>query len=248
MFPEQIKVTAQITHLFTVAQRSECRIRPHFFLTGPTGSGKSYLVNQVAEEMGIPFFEINAAQLTAEGLSGNSLSKAMRPLRQHWNQPNIIFVDEFDKLFQRNGESAEGFRSDVQDEFLRVLESKYASIFTDYGKYEPVRCDNTVFVFAGAFSDQKIRTLDDLRDAGIRNEFVGRVPLVFWTEAVHLDSMLAALPSLKLLDDYLKITPAITKPRAIKDISQILRAEAKNSTIGVRLMNSTVHRYFMKDL
>ena len=79
MFPEQIKVTAQITHLFTVAQRSECRIRPHFFLTGPTGSGKSYLVNQVAEEMGIPFFEINAAQLTAEGLSGNSLSKAMRP-------------------------------------------------------------------------------------------------------------------------------------------------------------------------
>ena len=49
MFPEQIKVTAQITHLFTVAQRSECRIRPHFFLTGPTGSGKSYLVNQVAE-------------------------------------------------------------------------------------------------------------------------------------------------------------------------------------------------------
>lgn len=248
MFPEQIKVTAQITHLFTVAQRSESRIRPHFFLTGPTGSGKSYLVNQVAEEMGIPFFEINAAQLTAEGLSGNSLSKAMRPLRQHWNQPNIIFVDEFDKLFQRNGESAEGFRSDVQDEFLRVLESKYASIFTDYGKYEPVRCDNTVFVFAGAFSDQKIRTLDDLRDAGIRNEFVGRVPLVFWTEAVHLDSMLAALPSLKLLDDYLKITPAITKPKAIKEISQILRAEAKNSTIGVRLMNSTVHRYFMKDL
>ena len=156
-------------------------------------------------------------------------------------------MDEFDKLFQRNGESAEGFRSDVQDEFLRVLESKYASIFTDYGKYEPVRCDNTVFVFAGAFSDQKIRTLDDLRDAGIRNEFVGRVPLVFWTEAVHLDSMLAALPSLKLLDDYLKITPAITKPKAIKDISQILRAEAKNSTIGVRLMNSTVHRYFMKD-
>ena len=248
MFPEQQRVTQQIDHLMEVMVKSECEIRPHFFLTGPTGSGKSFLVNQVAKQKDIAFFEINAAQLTAEGLSGNSLSKAMRPLRQHWNQPNIIFVDEFDKLFQRNGESAEGFRSDVQDEFLRVLESKYASIFTDYGKYEPVRCDNTVFVFAGAFSDQKIRTLDDLRDAGIRNEFVGRVPLVFWTEAVHLDSMLAALPNLKLLDDYLKITPAITKPKAIKEISQILRAEAKHSTIGVRLMNSTVHRYFMKDL
>ena len=172
----------------------------------------------------------------------------MRPLRQHWNQPNIIFVDEFDKLFQRNGENAESFRSDVQDEFLRVLESKYASIFTEYGKYEPVSVDNTVFVFAGAFSDQKIRSLDDLRDAGIRNEFVGRVPLVFWAEPVHLDSMLAALPHLKLLDDYLKINPGVIRARAIKEISQLLRAEAKTSTIGVRLMNSTVHQYFMKDL
>ena len=248
MFPEQHKVTAQIGHLFTVAQKSECQIRPHFFLTGPTGSGKSYLVNQVAEEMQIPFFEINAAQLTAEGLSGNSLSKAMRPLRQHWNQPNIIFVDEFDKLFQRNGENAESFRSDVQDEFLRVLESRYASIFTEYGKYEPVRVDNTIFVFAGAFSDQKIHTLDDLKDAGIRNEFVGRVPLVFWTEKVHLDSMLAALPHLRLLDSYLKITPNVVRAKAIREISIILRGEAQTSTIGVRLMNSVVHRYFMKDL
>ena len=82
MFPEQHRITKQITHLFITAQKSECQIRPHFFLTGPTGSGKSFLVNQVAEELNFPFFEINAAQLTAEGLSGNSLSKAMRPLRQ----------------------------------------------------------------------------------------------------------------------------------------------------------------------
>ena len=248
MFPEQNKVSAQITHLLMTAQKSECAIRPHFFLTGPTGSGKSFLVNQIAQELGIEFFEINAAQLTAEGLSGNSLSKAMRPLRQHWNQPNVIFVDEFDKLFQRNGESAEHFRSDVQDEFLRVLESSHASIFTDYGKYEQVRVDKSVFIFAGAFSDQKIRTLEDLRDAGIRNEFIGRVPLVFWTDPVHLDSMLAALPRFQLLKDYLKINPHITQAKAVKDISQMLRAKAKTSTIGVRLMNSTVHQYFMKDI
>lgn len=248
MFPEQHKITRQIHHLISTAIKSECKIRPHFFLTGPTGSGKSYLVNQVAEELAVPFFEINAAQLTSEGLSGNSLSKAMRPLRQHWNQPNLIFVDEFDKLFQRNGEQAEHFRSDVQDEFLRVLESKYASIFTDYGKYEPVVVQNSVFVFAGAFSDQKIRTLDDLKDAGIRNEFVGRVPLVFSTDPVHLDSMLAALPSLALLQEYLRIDTSVPFKQAIKDISKMLREESKHSTIGVRLMNSVVHRYFMRNL
>lgn len=248
MFPEQERVTKQITHLFDIARRSKCAIRPHFFLTGPTGSGKSYMVNNVAEEMGFPFFEINAAQLTSEGLSGNSLSKAMRPLRQYWNTPNIIFVDEFDKLFQRNGEAAEHFRSDVQDEFLRVLESKYASIFTDYGKYEPVRVDNTVFVFAGAFSDQEIQTLEDLKDAGIRNEFVGRVPLVFYTGPIHIDSMVAALPKLNLFIEYLRINPQVVKKHAEREIIQMLRNEAKNSTIGVRLMNSVVHRYFLKNV
>lgn len=248
MFPEQAKVIKQVSHIINTAIRSECAIRPHFFFTGPTGSGKSFIINQIAEEMEVPFFEVNAAQLTSEGMSGNSLSKAMRPLRQHWNKPNVIFIDEFDKLFQRNGEHAEHFRSDVQDEFLRVLESNYASIFTDYGKYEQVKVDNSLFIFAGAFSDQKIRTLQDLRDAGIRNEFVGRVPLVFFTEEVHLDSMLAALPKLKLLHDYISITPSTNFNKAVKEISTIIRNEAKSSTIGVRLMNSAVHRYFMKNI
>ena len=248
MFPEQQRITQQINHLMDVMVKSECEIRPHFFLTGPTGSGKSFLVNQVAKEKDIAFFEINAAQLTAEGMSGNSLSKAMRPLRQHWNQPNVIFVDEFDKLFRRNGEEAEHFRMNVQDEFLRVLESPYASIFTDYGKYEQIRVSNTMFIFAGAFSDQKIHTLDDLRDAGIRNEFVGRVPLVFYTEEVTLASMMEAIPSLKLLDDYLGIFPQIKKTRAICDLTDMLRQEARNSRIGIRLMNSLVHQYFMKGI
>jgi ATP-dependent protease Clp ATPase subunit len=248
MFPEQEKIKSQITHLMMTAQQSECAIRPHFFLTGPTGTGKSFLVNQIAEELNMDFFEINAAQITAEGMSGNSLTKAMRPLRQHWNKPNIIFVDEFDKLFQRNGEGTQSFRSDVQDEFLHVLESTHVSIFTDYGKYEQVRVDKCVFIFAGAFSDHKIRSLEDLKNAGIRNEFVGRVPLVFWTDEVQLDSLLEAVPHLQLLKDYLAITPDVKPRKAQRAISAMVREEYKTSSIGVRLLNSLVHQYFMKDI
>lgn len=47
MFPEQQRVTQQINHLMEVMVKSECEIRPHFFLTGPTGSGKSFLVNSL---------------------------------------------------------------------------------------------------------------------------------------------------------------------------------------------------------
>lgn len=248
MFPEQIKITNQINHLMNVFVMSECAIRPHFFLSGPSGSGKSYLVSQVAEELALPVIEINAAQITGEGVSGNSLSKALRPLRGHWNEPSIIFVDEFDKLLQRNGEDTEGFRSVVQDEFLRILESKDTSVFTEFGKYEPVKVDKTLIIFAGAFSNQKIENIDDLKAAGLRNEFVGRVPLVFSTEEVSVTSMERAIPRLKLLDDYLKIFPNVSKQKAVRDITMMLRKETKTSRIGIRLLNSLIHSYFMRDI
>lgn len=248
MFPSQDVVSRQIRHLLQVHMESEAKIRPHFFLTGPSGSGKSYLTKTICDQKEVPFFEINAAQLTAEGLSGNSLSKALRPLREHWHQPNVIFVDEFDKLFQRNGESTESFRNQVQDEFLHVLEAKNASIFTDYGKYEPVKVDNTLFIFAGAFSGQKIDTLVALKEAGMRTEFVGRVPLVFSTSAITIDELRKALPKMVLFQRYLQMYPAVQEKAAIKEICSMMEAQIKKTDLGVRLLNSCVHQYFMKDI
>lgn len=246
-FPSQHEVSAKIRHLMAVHIESECNIRPHFILTGPSGSGKSYLTNAIAKSMDMPFFEINAAQVTQEGLSGNSLTKAMRPLRDHWNQPNIIFVDEFDKLLQRNGETTESFRSGVQDEFLQILESKYASVFTDYGKYEPVLCENSLFIFAGAFSGQEITDTAQLKELGLRTEFVGRVPLVISTQPVTLNELRNALPRVKLFNDYLKLYPSTNKGSACKQIMRIVENQQKNN-LGIRILNSAIHQFFMKDL
>ena len=245
MFPEQEEITRILRHLLHVFVTSECEIRPHFFLTGPSGSGKSYLVSQIAEEMGVPVLEINAAQLTSEGISGNSLSKALTPMFNYPSQPMVIFVDEFDKIVQSNGHETENYKAAVQDEFLRVLESNHASVFGKYGHYERVNMAKTLFIFAGAFSNQKIETIEDLRDTGLRTEFVGRVPLVFHTDSVSLDSMLAVLPRVKLLRDYLKIFPDKTLKQAQRAISNMLREKAKTSIIGLRLINATIHEYFM---
>ena len=248
MFPSQNRIKNVITHLVNVHAKSEANIRPHFFLTGPSGSGKSFLTKQVCEGLNLPYFEINAAQLTAEGLSGNSLSKALRPLREHWNKPNVIFIDEFDKLFQRNGESTQSFRSEVQDEFLHMLESKNASVFTDYGKYEPVMVENSLFIFAGAFSGQKIDKVDDLREAGLRVEFVGRVPLVFSTDEVPLRELKAALPKVELFLNYMEINREEKKADAIKAIHKMIDEQAKHADLGIRLLHSTIHQYFMRNV
>ncbi|QYW02228.1 ClpP-like protease [Stenotrophomonas phage Philippe] len=247
MFPSQETITKQIAHFVDVHVRSEARIRPHFFLTGPTGTGKSYLTKKICEASEVPFFEINAAQLTAEGLSGNSLSKALRPLRHNWDRPNVIFVDEFDKLFQRNGESTEGFRNQVQDEFLHVLEAQYASVFADYGKYEPIKADNSLFIFAGAFNGQKIRTMDDMAGTGMRPEFVGRVPLVLFTEKVSMDELRRALPKTDLFRNYMRLFPETVESKAVRAICNMIESQSKQTNIGIRQMASCTHQYFMKD-
>lgn len=248
LFPSQEKINSQITHLMNVFVESGGNIRPHFHLTGPSGSGKSFLIGQVAEALKVPFLEVNAAGLTAEGLSGNSLSKALRKLREHWNGPNVIFVDEFDKLFQRNGETTEGFRSMVQDEFLTALESKYTSIFTDYGKYEPIRIDNSLFIFAGAYSNQSITSISELKDAGMRTEFVGRVPLVFSTKEVPITEIKKHITDVVLFQYYMQMFPQTNKANAIKQIASMLEKQQRELPIGIRLLNSTIHQYFMKEL
>lgn len=248
IFPSQQKIYKQISHLVGVFDESMAAIRPHFHLTGDSGSGKSHLLKMVAEEHKIPVIEVNAAGLTSEGLSGNSLSKALRKLLEHWNQPNIVFVDEFDKLFQRNGSKTEDFRSAVQDEFLTSLESKYTSVFTDYGKYEPVVIQNSLFVFGGAYSNQKITTMQELKDAGMRTEFVGRVPLVFSTSPVELAELEAAIPTIALFKEYRKIFNRAKVSTDIAGILRILKEQNEEMNIGIRLLNSAIHQYFMRDV
>lgn len=248
MFQSQERISTQIKHLMGVFLKSEAEIRPHFMLTGPSGSGKSFLTKMIAEDMRINYFEINAAQLTSEGVSGNSLSKALRPLRQHWDKPNVIFVDEFDKLFQRGGESSEGWRSAVQDEFLHVLEADNASVFTDYGKYEPVPVKNTLFVFAGAFSNQKITNAKELLEVGMRREFVGRVPLVFCTQAITLAELQKVLPKVVLFQKYMTMFPQVKRTYAVRDILVLLEKQIQETDLGARLLHSCIHQYFMKDI
>uniref|UniRef100_A0AAU6VZU3 ATP-dependent CLP protease n=1 Tax=Pseudomonas phage Arace01 TaxID=3138526 RepID=A0AAU6VZU3_9VIRU len=248
IFPSQEKIYAQLRHVIGVFKESEAAIRPHFNLTGESGTGKSFLIKMVADEYKMPVIEVNAAGLTAEGLSGNSLSKALTKLREHWNEPNIIFVDEFDKLFQRNGEGAEGFRVNVQDEFLTALEGKYVSVFAEYGKYPQVVVENSLFIFAGAWSNQKILTLSELKDAGMRTEFVGRVPLIFHTNQVSLEELQAAIPSIDLFIKYRKMFPGTKQNRDVAGIIKILKEQSEEMNIGIRLLNSAIHQYYMRDV
>lgn len=245
----QKKVTGDINRIFEIFVASECNIKPHFILTGPSGSGKTLTIGTLSKSNDCNFLEINAAQLTKEGTSGNSLSKALSPLVNLQSKPTVVFVDEFDKLFvsgNSNSELAHESTNGVQNEFLKVLESGQASVFGDYGKYVNVSTQKILFVFAGAFNGEEDIDLDRLREIGIKTEFLGRVGITYSTSKLTLDDMYSIIEGSQLLDTYCTLFADTNRDEVIEIIKNAVKELHDNNTIGARVINTLIHQYFIK--
>lgn len=243
----QRKIKDSLNTVFDVFVQSDTQIRPHFFLTGETGSGKSHIIKTLAKIKGLNFLKINGAALTKEGTSGNSVAKALSPLQNLANKPVIVFVDEFDKLFvsgNSNSDLAHDTTNGVQNEFLTLLEDTKASVFGDYGKYVRVNVDKCLFCFAGAFNGAAI-TQEELLSMGVKTEFLGRVSLLYHTEKLSLDDLYEILDKSSLLDSYLKLFSK-NKKDVIKHLKPILKKSYDENLIGARIINSIIHRYFIE--
>lgn len=237
-----------VRRIMDIFTSSQGEIRPHFILTGPSGSGKSHLIATLAADYDLTLLEINAAQLTKEGTAGNSLSKALSPLMNMQNRLAICFVDEFDKLFisgNSNSELAHEVTHGVQNEFLKVLEANTASVYGDFGKYQNVPVDHVLFVFAGAFNGEENIDLDRLRDFGIKTEFLGRVGLAYNLEKLTLQELQQILDGSQLLHKYLQLFTNVDRDTVINVIMRVIRDNYEKNTLGARLMNTLIHQYFI---
>lgn len=123
----QDKLIKEVNRIFQVFVNSNCKIRPHFILTGESGSGKSFTIKQLCDMNELNFLEVNAAQITKEGISGNSLSKILSPLVNYSHTPIVVFVDEFDKLFI-NGNT----NSQLAHFHTRMKEGKYYCCYAPF--------------------------------------------------------------------------------------------------------------------
>jgi ATP-dependent protease Clp ATPase subunit len=245
----QESLVNEVSKIFDIFINSDCEIRPHFIITGESGSGKSFVIQQLTKEKKLGFLEINAAQLTKEGVSGNSLSKALSPMLQKSSTPTIVFVDEFDKLFisgNSNESAAHESTTGVQNEFLKVLESNTASVFGDYGKFINIPMNNTLFVFAGAWNGEAEITLDRLRELGLKTEFLGRVGLVYNTNRLSLDQLYEILDNSHLLEKYLGLFTDADREKVVYVLKDYIQKNYEMNTLGARMINTIINQYFIK--
>lgn len=239
----------EISKVFEIFTASDAEIRPHFILTGPSGSSKTFLISLLAEIMDVNFISLNAAQLTKEGVSGNSLSKALTPLANMGNKPTVCFVDEFDKLFisgNSNSSVAHESTTGVQNEFLQILEHPTTQVIGDYGKYISVPTNNVLFVFAGAFNNEPDIDLDRLRELGIKTEFLGRAGIVFAAEKLTLEDLITILERSPLLESYLELFSNVKREDVLRTLTEYLKDCYEKNDLGARIVNSLIHQYFIK--
>lgn len=134
--------------------------QPPVFLVGKTGSGKTHLVKELCQLVGINFVCVNCTHLSNSGYKGMNIADIGRQLDKTASdelalQHSVVFLDEFDKLFV--GSHAESnyveYNRMLSAELLTLIEGTTAfPIKGDNDKDEKhIESKNMLFILGGSF-------------------------------------------------------------------------------------------------
>lgn len=140
--------------------------KSNILMIGPTGCGKTAIVQSVARSLDVPFVIGDATCMTQSGYVGEDVSSVIQNLLIAANgdvakaERGIVFIDEIDKVAKRaDGGSAShnpGHEA-VQQELLKIIEGSKVQVpkgnatKRTSSQTETVDTTNILFIFAGAF-------------------------------------------------------------------------------------------------
>ncbi len=140
--------------------------KSNMLMIGPTGSGKTYLVQTLARLLDVPLAITDATSLTEAGYIGDDIESVVSKLLAAADndveraEHGIIFVDEIDKIAKKKNTNQRDVSGEaVQQGMLKLLEGAEIEVpvgATSKNAMVPLKTINTkniLFICGGAFPD-----------------------------------------------------------------------------------------------
>jgi ATP-dependent protease Clp ATPase subunit len=241
---------------------------PPTLLIGDSGTGKTMLINTIAELYKFPIFHIDATALGPSGSSSKSIDDIKKSIVKFCEQYSkdhiaefptermvearlIIFIDEFDKLTIRH-DSSGNWNIMLQSCLLSIMEN-YAATFVLAGAFskdkslrkDKSKSDSIGFLTNTAGQESDATDLaEKVIEAGLIPELAGRIGNFCLLDKLKKDNYLSILDEM-LMPKINRTFEALNKPPIMltDEFREEICEKAHKGSMGVRYLNQRLSNY-----
>lgn len=230
-----------------------CDKNMKILLSGPSGCGKTYLVDTLAEILGVKCCHIDGSKLTQTGYAGNTIEDSISEFINSAGgnlsvvENSIIFIDEFDKIHSQKNEVLNDSISNlgVQYELLKFFDGKELVVEYNHRK-TIVNTSCMTIICAGAFSYNEGKVLGkvDLVNCGFIEELAGRINAYISMDGLTEQDMICILKNrdLPFINKYFAAFNNLDEEFILGDseMEELARLSAR-SPFGVRYLEGLLY-------